>query len=30
VMAAILFVLLVGVTLVQHVYFRQRVSYDVT
>ncbi|SCX03239.1 carbohydrate ABC transporter permease [Mycolicibacterium fluoranthenivorans] len=30
VMAAVLFVLLVGVTLVQHVYFRRRVSYDVT
>lgn len=29
-MAAVLFVLLVGVTLVQHVYFRRRVSYDVT
>lgn len=30
VMAAVLFVLLVGVTLVQHVYFRRRVSYDLT
>ncbi|MCV7254731.1 sugar ABC transporter permease [Mycobacterium hackensackense] len=30
VMAVVLFVLLVGVTLVQHVYFRRRVSYDLT
>ncbi len=30
VMAAILFVLLVGVTLAQHLYFRRRVSYDLT
>ena len=30
VMALILFVLLLGVTLVQHLYFRRRVSYDLT
>ena len=30
VMALVLFVLLVGVTLVQHVYFRRRISYDLT
>jgi multiple sugar transport system permease protein len=30
VMALILFVLLLGITLVQHVYFRRRVSYDLT
>ena len=29
VMAAVLFVLLVGVTIVQHVYFRRRITYDV-
>jgi multiple sugar transport system permease protein len=29
VMAAVLFVLLVGVTLVQHLYFRRRISYDI-
>ena len=29
VMAAVLFVLLVGVTLVQHLYFRRRITYDV-
>lgn len=29
VMAAVLFVLLVGVTIVQHLYFRRRISYDV-
>jgi multiple sugar transport system permease protein len=29
VMAAVLFVLLVGVTLVQHAYFRRRITYDV-
>ncbi len=29
VMAAVLFVLLVGVTLVQHSYFRRRITYDV-
>ncbi len=29
VMAVILFVLLVGVTIVQHLYFRRRISYDV-
>ncbi|MCW2516470.1 MAG: carbohydrate transporter rane protein 1, family [Mycobacterium sp.] len=28
VMAVVLFVLLLGVTLVQHVYFRRRISYD--
>ena len=28
VMAAVLFVLLLGITLVQHVYFRRRISYD--
>ena len=27
-MAVVLFVLLLGVTLVQHVYFRRRISYD--
>jgi multiple sugar transport system permease protein len=26
----ILFVLLLGITLVQHIYFRRRVSYDLT
>ena len=30
VMAMVLFVILVGVTVVQHVYFRRRVSYDLT
>jgi multiple sugar transport system permease protein len=30
VMAIVLFVLLVGVTLVQHGYFRRRISYDLT
>jgi multiple sugar transport system permease protein len=30
VMALVLFVLLIGVTLVQHIYFRRRVSYDLT
>ena len=30
VMAVVLFVLLVGVTIVQHVYFRRRISYDLT
>ncbi|QPG71011.1 carbohydrate ABC transporter permease [Mycolicibacterium mucogenicum] len=30
VMALILFVLLLGITLVQHIYFRRRVSYDLT
>ena len=30
VMALILFVLLLGVTLVQHFYFRRRISYDLT
>lgn len=30
VMAVVLFVLLVGVTVVQHIYFRRRVSYDLT
>jgi multiple sugar transport system permease protein len=30
VMALVLFVLLVGITLVQHVYFRRRISYDLT
>ncbi|HEV7853000.1 MAG TPA: sugar ABC transporter permease [Mycobacterium sp.] len=29
VMAAVLFVLLVGVTVVQHLYFRRRITYDV-
>jgi multiple sugar transport system permease protein len=29
VMAAVLFVLLVGVTIVQHLYFRRRITYDV-
>ena len=28
VMAVVLFVVLLGVTLVQHVYFRRRISYD--
>jgi multiple sugar transport system permease protein len=30
VMALVLFVLLVGITLVQHVYFRRRISHDLT
>lgn len=30
VMALVLFVLLVGVTIVQHIYFRRRISYDLT
>ena len=30
VMAVVLFVILVGVTVVQHLYFRRRISYDVT
>ena len=30
VMAIVLFVILVGVTIVQHLYFRRRISYDVT
>jgi multiple sugar transport system permease protein len=30
VMAVVLFVILVGITLVQHLYFRRRVSYDLT
>jgi len=30
VMALILFVLLLGITLVQHLYFRRRVTYDLT
>jgi multiple sugar transport system permease protein len=30
VMAVVLFALLVGVTIVQHVYFRRRISYDLT
>jgi multiple sugar transport system permease protein len=30
VMAMVLFVILVGVTVVQHVYFRKRISYDLT
>jgi multiple sugar transport system permease protein len=30
VMAVVLFVLLVGVTIVQHLYFRQRITYDIT
>ncbi|SEB06903.1 MULTISPECIES: sugar ABC transporter permease [unclassified Mycobacterium] len=30
VMALILFALLLGITLVQHIYFRRRVSYDLT
>jgi multiple sugar transport system permease protein len=30
VMAVLLFVILVGVTLVQHLYFRRRISYDLT
>lgn len=29
-MAMVLFVILVGVTVAQHVYFRQRISYDLT
>ncbi|RDH79888.1 sugar ABC transporter permease [Mycolicibacterium moriokaense] len=29
VMAAVLFVLLIGVTLLQHLYFRRRITYDV-
>jgi multiple sugar transport system permease protein len=29
VMAAVLFVLLIGVTIVQHLYFRRRITYDV-
>ena len=30
VMAVVLFVLLVGVTIVQHLYFRRRISNDIT
>jgi multiple sugar transport system permease protein len=30
VMAVVLFALLVGVTIVQHVYFRRRISYELT
>jgi len=30
VMAVVLFALLVGVTIVQHLYFRRRISYDIT
>lgn len=30
VMAVVLFVILIGVTLVQHLYFRRRISYDLT
>ncbi len=30
VMALVLFVLLVGITVVQHLYFRRRISYDLT
>jgi multiple sugar transport system permease protein len=30
VMAVVLFVLLVGVTIVQHLYYRRRISYDLT
>lgn len=30
VMAIVLFVLLVGITVVQHLYFRRRISYDLT
>jgi multiple sugar transport system permease protein len=30
VMAVVLFVILVGITLVQHLYFRRRISYDLT
>ncbi len=30
VMAVVLFVILIGVTFVQHVYFRRRISYDLT
>ena len=29
-MALVLFVILVGVTVVQHLYFRKRISYDLT
>jgi multiple sugar transport system permease protein len=30
VMAVVLFAALVGVTIVQHLYFRRRISYDLT
>jgi multiple sugar transport system permease protein len=30
VMAVVLFVILVAITIIQHVYFRRRVSYDLT
>ncbi|MCV7064614.1 sugar ABC transporter permease [Mycolicibacterium farcinogenes] len=30
VMAIVLFVILVGITLLQHIYFRRRISYDLT
>ncbi len=30
VMAVVLFVILVGITIVQHLYFRRRISYDLT
>jgi len=29
-MAVVLFVILVGITVVQHLYFRRRISYDLT
>jgi multiple sugar transport system permease protein len=28
VMAVVLFVILVGVTVIQHLYFRRRITYD--
>jgi multiple sugar transport system permease protein len=30
VMAVVLFVILVGVTIIQHLYFRRRITYDLT
>jgi multiple sugar transport system permease protein len=29
-MAVVLFVILVGVTIIQHLYFRRRITYDLT
>jgi len=29
-MAVVLFVILVAITIVQHLYFRRRISYDLT
>ena len=29
-MAVVLFVILIGVTIAQHLYFRRRITYDLT